>query len=52
MTSDPQSDLTVIWNAAAELLADERDPARRMLLFEITKKTRQVVEYLRENANG
>ena len=43
---DPPSRITVIWNAAAALLAMETDPAKRGLLFEITGATTKLVKDL------
>ena len=46
--SDPQSNLWVIWNAAAVLLTLEVDPQKRALLFMITAATDHIAEELRE----
>ena len=45
---DPPSRITVIWNAAAALLAMETDTVKRALLFEITGAVTKLVEDLRE----
>ena len=47
MSTDPQSELWVILNAVAVLLALEKDPKRRELLYKITAAARCIEEELR-----